>query len=486
MAISQNISPLQVSYAKTWSGLTTENHLSAIHQIEPQLASSIVTEVFGKMQYMGLDNFLSKYPTKMMETDMEYRWMLKGDDRRAIPIISFSATDATRPGLNKTSFELTLSERNFEQSDFLIFDDREYGVRIMDEGYASGTNWTYTVMHMDPSDAFFIPAGLLVAGRKVSKQNNIVTNTLNKEYGGVQFSSHFEMRNDFSTHSKTMVVPGNMHDRPLLITMKSPEGKPVTVWTRWQEMVHDFQWKKELNNHLMYGKSNKNGATGTYDMRGSSGFAIKSGAGLRQQISPSHKFYYTKFTLDYLLEVGQNLSINILPEDEREFLILTGERGMYQFSKEVENKVAIFNPLGDERRLGVGAGIDNLGFGGQYRQYRAYNGLKFTIMHMPEYDDIVDNRLEHPEGGYVENYRMTIMNVGTSKGEPNIQKLGVKDRTDLKWYVPGSTTPYGPQKGSLGASKVDGYEMFCQTTHSLKLTNPLAAAELIPAIANQY
>ena len=107
-------------------------------------------------------------------------------------------------------------------------------------------------------------------------------------------------------------------------------------------------------------------------------------------------------------------------------------------------------------------------------------------MHMPEYDDIVDNRLEHPDGGYVENYRMTIMNVGTSKGEPNIQKLGVKGRTDMKWYVAGSTTPFGPQKGGMGASKVDGYEMYCQTTHSLKLTNPLAAAELIPAIANQY
>jgi hypothetical protein len=355
----------------------------------------------------------------------------------------------------------------------------------MDEGYASGTNWTYTVKHMDPSDAFFIPPGLMDAGRKVSKQNNVVTNTLNKEYGGVQFSSHFEMRNDFSTHSKTYVVPGNMHDRPLLITMKSPDGKPVTVWTRWQEMVYDFQWKKEINNVLMFSKSNRND-NGSYDMKGSNGFPIKQGAGLRQQISPSHKFYYNTFTLDYLFEVGQTLSINILPEDQREFLILTGERGMYQFADAVADQVAIFQPLGDERRLGVGSGIDNLGWGGQYKQYRAYNGIRYTVMHMPEYDDVVDNRLEHPNGGQVENYRMTIMNIGTSSGEHNIQKLGVKNRTDLKWYVAGSTTPYGPQKGGMGSSKVDGYEMYRQTTVSLKMHNPLAAAELIPAVANQY
>lgn len=485
MAISQNISPLQVSFANTWAGLTTENHLHAIYQAEPQLASSIVTEVFGQMQYVGLDNFLSKYPTVMMETDSEYRWFLKGDDRKAIPIVSFSAADTLRPGLNKTTFELVVSERHFVQSDFIIFDDREYGVRVMDDGVQVGTNWAYLVRHMDPSDGFFIPPGLIVAGRKVSKQHNIVTNTLNKEYSGVEFTSQFELRNDFSTHSQTFIVPGNMHDRPLLIKMKTPDGKAVTVWTRWQEMVASFQWKKMLNNFLMFGKSNRN-ADGSYDMRGSNGFVVRQGAALRQQISPSHKFYYNTFTLDYLFEVGQTLSVNILPEDQREFLVLTGERGMYQFSKAVEDKIAIFQPLGDERRLGVGNGIDNLGFGGQYRQYRAYNGIKFTIMHMPEYDDVVDNRLEHPDGGNTENYRMTIMNVGTSEGKANIQKLGVKGRTDLKWYVAGSTTPFGGQSGGMGGSKVDGYEMYCQTTHSIKLANPLSCAELIPAIAQQY
>lgn len=485
MAISQKISPLQVSYAQSWAGLTTENHLYAIHQLEPQLASNIVTEVFGMMQYVGLDNFLSKYPMQMMDHDAEYRWFLKGDDRKAIPIVGFSATDNTRPGLNKTSFELTVAEKWFSQSDFIIFDDREYGVRIMDDGTPIGTNWVYTVRHMEPSDAFFVPPGLLSAGRKVSRQNNVVTNTLNKEYSGVEFTSQFEMRNDFSTHSQTYVVPGNMHDRPLLIKMKTPDGKPTTVWTRWQEMVAEFQWKKLLNNAAMFQKSNKN-ADGTYDMRSSNGFTIKQGAGLRQQISPSHKFYYTTFNLDYLFEVGQTLSINILPEDQREFLILTGERGMYMFSQAVEDKVAIFQPLGDERRLGVGSGVDNLGWGGQYRQYRAYNGIKFTVMHMPEYDDVIDNRLEHPDGGQVENYRMTIMNIGTTKGEPNIVRYGVKGRTELKWYVAGSTTPFGPQKGGMGGSKVDGYEMYRQTTQSIKMCNPLAAAELIPAIALQY
>jgi hypothetical protein len=482
MAISQKISPLQVSYAQSWSGLTTENHLYAIYQKEPQLASQIVTDVFSKMRYMGLDNFLSKYPTKIMDSDAEYRWMLKGDERRAIPIVSYTALDATRPGLNKSTFILTLAERAFEPSDFLILDDREYGVRIVDDGTPSGVNWSYTVQHMEPSDSFYIPAGLLAAGRKVSKQNNNVTNTLNKEYSGLQFTSHFEMRNEFSSLSQSYTVPGNMHDVPLLIKYEF-DGKPVTVWTKWQEMVAEFQWNKMINNELMFAKTNKDDL-GFFANRASNGFAIKRMAGLRQQISPSHKFYYTSFSIPYLREVLQNLSINILPEDQREFVILTGERGMYMFSEAVEDQVAIFQPLGDPGRL-FGSGVSNLGFGGQYRQYMAYNGIKVTVMHMPEYDDIIDNRLEHPDGGYMENYRMTILNIGTSNGEPNIQKIKVKG-ADKKWYVAGSTTPFGPQSGGMGASKVDGYEMYRMDQCSIMLRNPLAAAELIPAVTTQY
>lgn len=485
MAVGQKISPLQVSYAKTWAGLTTENHLYAIYQAEPQLASQIVTEVFGKMQYMGLDNFLSKYPTKILDTDAEYRWYLKGDDRKAIPIISYSAVDMARPGVANSQFDLTVAERWFEKSDYIVFDDKEYGVRIVDDGVPSGSNWTYRVEHMQPDAGHFIPIGLLSATRKVSKLYNVVTQTLNNEYSGVQFASQFEMRNGFSMLSKKVTVPGNMHDRPLLITM-TYNGKPVTVWTKWQEMVMEFQYKKEMNNMLMFGKSNKDGDTGAYANKASNGFAVKAFAGLRDQISPSHKYYYTKFSLDLLADIGYNLSINILPEDQREFLILTGERGMFEFSKEVEAKVGIFQPLGDPRRLGVGSGVDNLGFGGQYRQYQGYNGTKYTIMHMPEYDDVIDNRLEHPDGGNTENYRMTIMNIGTTNGEPNIQKLGVKGRTDLKWYRPGSTTPFGPQKGGMGASDVDGYDMFLQSVCSLKVCNPLSMAELIPSVTTQY
>lgn len=480
----QGLNALQVSYAKSWAGLTTENHLYAIYQNEPQLASDIVTEIFNKMGYIGLDNFLSKYPTMMMDHDGEYRWMLKGDDRRAIKIVSFNSTAFTvvgKAGLNQEIWTLEVEENYFSVTDFLIFNDREFGVRIVGPGYGNGTNWVYEVQTMDPAQGAFIPSQLLAAGMKVSRQNSITTNTLNDEYSEPQFSSHFEMRNQFSTMSKQQIVPGNMHNRPLLIKMNSADGKaPVTVWTKWQDVVTELQWRREKANQLFYSKYNVR-SDGTVANKARNGFTVRQGAGLRQQISPSYKFYYNTLTLDYLHEVAQNLSINILPEDQREFLILTGERGMFLFSKLIEDKVAVFNPIGNPDRL-FGSG-SNLGFRGQYKQFEGYNGIKYTVMHMPQYDDVVDNRMPHPDGGYTENYRMTIMNIGTTNGEPNVQKMGVKGRTDLKWYVAGSTSPFGPQSNGSGGSEVDGYKIMYQTTQGIKLKNPLSAAELIPAIS---
>lgn len=232
MATLNKISDLQITTAKSFSGLVTEGSLAAIHQIEPQLASSIVTKVFSMMRYEGLIEILNRYPTVTMDTDIEYRWYMKGDDRKPITIVSYSASDSTRPGVGNTTFDLELEENYYQASDFLIFDNRDHGVRILDAGRANGTNWIYTVEHMKPDASYYVPPVYLAAGRQVSKKSSPVTNTLNSEFGGVQFVSHFQMENSFSTIAKEQVVPGNMHNRPLLITAKLPNGKETTVWTK--------------------------------------------------------------------------------------------------------------------------------------------------------------------------------------------------------------------------------------------------------------
>jgi hypothetical protein len=473
---TQKLNVLQVSSPKDWAGLTTDNHLYSVFMNEPQMASSIVTHIFAQNMYMGLDMFLSKYPAKELPHDGEYEWLLKGDDRKAVTILSYTSADMTRPGIGPTEFDLELAENFYQATDVLMFDDREFTVRIMSDGIPTGTGWTYKVKHLEPSTTHFIPPTLLAAGKRVSKERSVVSNTLSKDGGGVQFTSPFKMRNWFSTLRKKYVVPGNMQDRPLVITITAPDGKKTNVWTRYQEMMVDWQWNIERANDLVFSKYNRN-TNGTTFMKDTSGFPIYTGAGLRQQISPSYKFYYTTFTMDLLQEILFSLSENILPEDQREFVLLTGERGMNQFHKAVEDKVALLFPLGVDRHTGSG---QNLGFGGQYRTYNFPQGINVTVMNLQQYNDPVDNRLPHPDGGFTENYRYTIMNIGTTNGEPNIQRVYPAGRKELKWYVPGSTSPFGPSTtNGLGSSAVDGYEVHRQGTQGIMLKNPTTCAELI-------
>lgn len=478
--MAQTINSLQVYQPKSWAGLTTENHMASIFANQPQLVSDTISLIFGEYVYKSLDSLLTKVGTKEMPTDTDYEWFLKGNDRKAVNIVSFSSADLTRPGANFTIFTLTLDEKFFGISDLLIFDNREYQVRIMGEPIPNGVNFDYPVQIVANDSTLFIPVAQLAAGNRVSKLYSPQERTLNKTYGTTSFTSPFKMRNTFSTIGKEYVIPGNMHERPMVFAMLDPENpsKKTFMWTKYADWAMMCQWVREKDNNLIYSKYNQN-SNGTFTMKGASGYPIFSGAGLREQISSSYKFYYSNFTIDYLFEVLLNLSINILPEDSREFVILTGERGMVQFHQAIEAKVSLLQPLGNPDRL-FGTG-QNLGFRGQYKQYMFPQGIKVTIMHLPQYDDIVDNRTAHPKGGYTENYRYTILNFGTTEGEANITKVYPKGRKDMMWYVAGSTTPFGPNTSfsAAGASKVDGYELQMLTTQGVMIKNPLTCAELI-------
>lgn len=475
--MAQELNQLQLYFPKSWSGLTTENHLATAYMEHPQLISDVISRVFGLNQYRGLNYLLSKVGTKTVDTDREYEWMLKGDDRKAIPIVSYTASDMTRPGYNKTIFKIVLTERYFGLSDKIIFDNRDYSVRVMTEPYSDGVNWVYEVQHMKPDATHFIPPALLAAGKQVSKIYSPQERTLNKTYGTTSFTSPFKMRNFFSTIGKMYTVPANMHDRPMVISMLDPQSNQKTnIWTRYAEWEMLAQWEREKENNLIYSEYNAN-PNGTFDMKGSSNFPIIEGAGLRQQISPAYRFNYTTFNIDYLTEILLNLSINILPEDKREFVALTGERGMVQFHKALEAKAALFQPLDSRRVQGSG---QNLRIEGQYVEYRGPQGIKFTLINLPQYNDVVDNRNPHPDGGFTENYRYTILNFGTTEGEPNIVKLYPKNGNKM-WHVPGSTSPYGPKRSfsEASASAVDGYELYTMTTQGVMIKNPMSCCELI-------
>ena len=478
--MANTISSLQLYAPKSWSGLTTENHLGSVFAAEPTLVSNIISRVFGMNQYAGMDYFLSVGGGEQeLDTDNDFEWYLKGDDEKAIVIQGYSGGGlSAKPGQYGAIVNLRMAEKYFAMSDKLVLDDGETAVRVMQEPYMEGSIYVYPCALMTSNAADFIPPSLISAGSRASKEYSPQERTLNRTYGETHYSSPFKMRNAMSFLSKTYTIPGNMHQRPLVIEMMDPKSNATTkIWTQYAEYEFMCQWMKEKERMLWFSKSNKQ-VNGTYDMMGASGSAIVEGAGLREQISPSYKFHYTDFTIDYLEDVLLNLSINLLPEDQRHFVAFTGERGMVQFHRALENHAARFQPL-DSKRIG-GAG-QNLSFQGQYREYMGPQGIKFTLVHLPLYDDEIRNRVPHPKGGYTESYRYTILNMGTSGGENNIRRVYPKGRKELMWHVAGSTSPLGPNTSfsSGSSSPVDGYQLFAQAQQGVLIQNPMSCAELI-------
>ena len=477
--MANTISNLQLYAPKSWSGLTTENHLGAVFAQEPTLTSNIISRVFGMNQYAGMDYFLSiGGGDQELPDDNDFEWFLKGDDEKAISIVGYSATDSDKPGQFGTLIYIKMAEKYFAVTDKLILDDGETGVRVMNEPYAEGAHYVYPCQLMTNDVSDFVSTSLLASGSKASKEYSPQERTLNRTYGETHYTSPFKMRNSMSFLSKTYTIPGNMHQRPLVIEMTDPKSNATTkIWTQYAEYEFMCQWVKEKERMLFFSKSNKQ-FDGSYNMMGASGSPIVEGAGIREQISPSYKFYYTDFTIDYLEDVLLNLSINLLPEDQRHFVAFTGERGMVQFHRALENHAARFQPLDSKRISGSG---QNLGFSGQYREYMGPQGIKFTLVHLPMYDDEIRNRVPHPKGGYTESYRYTILNMGTSGGEKNIRRVYPKGRKELMWHVAGSTSPLGPNTSfsSSSASPVDGYQLFAQAQQGVIIQNPMSCAELI-------
>ena len=73
---------------------------------------------------------------------------------------------------------------------------------------------------------------------------------------------------------------------------------------------------------------------------GKSGNAIKTGAGLFEQMEVSNTMYYNTFSLKLLEDALYELSAAKLDFGDRYFLIKTGERGAIQFHKEVLKTVS--------------------------------------------------------------------------------------------------------------------------------------------------
>jgi hypothetical protein len=472
------VNGLQLYKTKWHSGLTQQNHLSRAFLTEPQTISTIVHRIFGMQGQNPLQYLTSGMGRSTELGNREYDWMLQGDDEKAIRIIENLETSST-PGKYRQSFLVLLEEKWFANQDVVAFDDRNYRARVMEDPYFNGKGWVYRLKLTGADETAFVDPIQLQPGMQLSKEYATVPEF--STGGNTTFSTPFKMRNHLTTLRKSYTVTRSAATDVLVISLADPNDPKKTsqLWTKFAEWEAMAQWYREVEASMWYSEFSTN-ATGTTDMIGDNGLPVYEGAGIREQIAPANKRYYTELTENIIRDFLIDLSYNVTPESDRHFVAFTGEYGFAEFDKAMRASVNQYTLVDSTFVSGKG---QELTLGGQFKTYEGLNGTKITLKHLPLYDNAIRNRQLHWKTGRpIESYRFTVLDFGTQGGESNIQKVYKKDSDMIMWHEAGSIDPYGnPAKsiGTMRSSNIDGYSVHMLSECGVMVKNPMSCGELI-------
>lgn len=477
------LSDLQISTGNWHAGLTQASHLSNFFLTEPALASEVVTRVYNK--FNGYKNALSYLTTGTGRTkgldNIVYRWPLMGDSEKAVPISVAQSTygdGGSTPGINFTTFRVGLPEKWFALGDVLVPDDTRYSLRVMSEPEIDGADFVYTLQLVTKDPTLYVPVALLAVGKEFSKDYNIVEHDHSRTSGETTYATPFMMENYMSTYRKMYAVSGAAQSKVLKISLMSPEGKEVAnTWVKYAEWEFWAQWQDEIEKALIYGKGNVR-PNGTTNMKGASGNAIYTGAGLEEQIAPANKRYYTTLSEQVLRDFMDDLSYNGTEDGPRDYVALCGRQFMNLFDQAMKRSASNFTLVDSKFINGNG---QELSLGAQFKTYIGLNGDKITLKECPLYNSVVRNRALHPQTGKpAESYKATFLNFKMNgNGESNVQKVYHNGREMASTYIEGLCSPYGMKKNGTSSSPVDGYEFHVMSECGVMLKDPTDAGQLI-------
>lgn len=491
------ISKLQIVDPKYWSSLQREDHLGAIGAQQPELISKTIEKVY-KATYGGEDfvSFINKFPKRYIDDDAPYQWMLQGPDERNFPLVkatsdaagTTSVASTDRFGLGYGKFYMWFAERAFSATSVIVGENPDnYALRCATDPIEQGDLYGYEVELVTGNSALYVPYEDLVGGTLWSEEYGLVEQTLSKRGNDIQGASNFMMENILSQIRKNYEVPGNMlmkgRNKPMAFAFMDSQGN---LHKRWIDMLgwnFMIQMRRDIARLLLYGKSNRKD-DGTFANKGESKNTIRAGFGMYEQLEGSNEGYYNTFDLDALTDFALDISVGKVTEDDRTFLLSTGEYGAYEFHKAAENKASRITYIQDSNRIKVVDGKMKL-MGGQFAEYETVNGLKFKVMIDPIKDNPVRNKKRDKKGRLLSSLVYELLDFGTSNGTSNIQRVCIKGDEEIYGYRPGMRDPFNPYNNltapRLIVSPVDGYEVYGMFTGGIQVNNPLKTFKYIPS-----
>ena len=504
-----SIAKYVMTKGKHWSGLTTRNHLGAIYQNKPQVASKITGILLQSAGMKNLDTVLSQYNVKYIDDEGDFTWKLVGAHERHIPLVRAEvggvtvSDNADAVGAGRGVIDLIFAEKWFTDVQVIAGNKPDlYQYRILGDPEQIGINeYKYPVEVWGGSETLLgVPGAELQPDEKFSIEGAPVERTMSIKGADINFSSPFILKNTVSQLRFEHTMPGNMinykmnNNEVLQANIESLDasGKKQTT-TVWQQEVF-WRFEQSISRlkgyTCMFGKSNRS-EDGEFLNTGKSGFKIESGSGIREQMDVSNVVLYNTFSLALLEDMLHNLSEGKIDFSERKFVLRTGERGAAQFSRAVDLDGTAWNRLNAQNPATIKTtssplNSNSLKGGYQFTEYEFANSIHVMVEVDPMYDDKVRNKIEHPLGGVAESYRYDILYMG-SQEEPNIQKIAVSGMEDIRDYQAGFRNPFTGQVGGGNMGRMeDSATMTAYCMLGAMVKDPSRTASLVPTILYQY
>lgn len=454
--MSAKLGKFQMSEAQSFAGLVTANQLGLLFGNKPQLLNNSISKFLAGSNVNNLSTVLDRYPMQTLEEDEDFTWKLKGSDEKNVPLVrayvglpggggaDIAGTD-NEIGKGGVEFTLVFVEKNFTDVNMIVGEKNEvYQISIIADGENLEDGWHFPCRLMGASKQTGIPGEELVAQKRFSKDFSPVEDTMSIKGGGVVYNSPIDMRNGFTTIRMEEKVPGNMLNRRVAGTLVGTDmegaSKEFQVWMLYAEWEFEKQYAKEKSRGYMFARSNRD-TNGEYSDLGKSGFYIKQGAGIREQMEVSNVFFADDITIELLESIVTDMIEGRKETDEMcEFMIRTGRRGAIAISKAGATEASGWTNLTAQnpalyKTTSSSLHGNALSGGFQFVEWLLPNNVVLKVEVDSMYDDKVRNKILHPEGGVAESRRMDIFFMGTQE-TPNIVRLGTK-MGDLRGYQSG-------------------------------------------------
>lgn len=493
----------QVTDSQAIAGMINpENTLDAMYKRSPQKINNMFIKLLAINRGRSLEALLNKFPTKYIEDDRDFYWELIGSSRRNIPLVEARykgaiVTDGEfNIGEGGTQFELVFPELWFFDGETIVGEKNElYPIRVLKEPKPEGLNFVYLVECFGGDTENGIPGEELVRGKRFSVDYAAVGRGLSRDVGGVRRVTPVSMRGDVSTLRISHKIAGNAQNKKIAVGIPVVDNagaqKSFNVLGLYEDWLVEQEFSMYKNRALMFGRTNRD-TKGEYHNIDKSGWQIKMGSGIREQMEYANTFYYDgQFDLEMLEEILLTLSEGKLGFTERTFMLRTGERGAYGFHKAVLNSTSgwasnIGNPGTNPATIQkTSSELHENSFkaGFQFTEYFAPNGVTIKVEVDDFYDDKERNKIQFPGSrGVAESYRYDIFYIGTPQ-QPNIQKVAIKNSEEYRMYRWGFRNPFtGGANNMHGSHDEDSaiVTKFCQL--ATVVYDPSRTAQIIPEV----